>query len=187
MKKPFLLSLFVVSLALVGCTRQTPTINQNANQPMANINENVNQPNPERVDSSADSSREITTTIQASTTENNNGDRIHIETPVTQTINCGSQDCFEQKFSKCEKATMKASAVGAEYYYEIIGQEQGGCKMLTRYNTNPNPAWVGKNMICLYNNLLKLEEANKQVLNGVINGSIKCEGELFQVLSSLNK
>ena len=30
--------------------------------------------------------------------------------------------------------------------------------MLTRYNKNPNPDWVGKDMICLYNNSLNLEE-----------------------------
>jgi len=44
MKKTFLLALFAASLALVGCTQQTSTGNQNTNQPTANINQNANQP-----------------------------------------------------------------------------------------------------------------------------------------------
>lgn len=179
MKKLFLISLIGLALFLVGCTKRATTINQNIDRTKnhTTINNNINN-NPE-----------VTTTIQASTTENINGIKVHIEAPVTQTVDCGNSDCFEQKFAKCEKATLTASVIGmkVEYYYEIIGPELGKCKMLTRYNKNPNPLWVDKNMTCLYNNSLKFEEANKQVMNGILIGSVICDGELFQILSSMVK
>ena len=105
---------------------------------------------------------------------------------MTLTVDCGTEDCFQEKFSRCEKATLIASSPIGEYYYEIIGLENSKCKMLTRYNKNPNPNWVNKNMICLYDNSLNLKEANMGVLNGIMNGSIKCTGELYEILSSLN-
>ena len=44
MKKTILFTLIGVSLVLVGCLQQTPTGNQNVNQPVVNQNQNVNQP-----------------------------------------------------------------------------------------------------------------------------------------------
>lgn len=182
MKKTLLITLAIASLTLAGCVQQALTKNQNLNQPAANTNQNLNTNQPDVISDN----EETTTIIQASTTEETDIGKIHIETPVVQTVNCGDPDCFEQKFSNCEKATLKAAAMGAEYYYEIIGPESGKCKILTRYNTNPNPAWVGKNMICLYDNSLNLQEANQQVMDGVMAGTIQCGGELYEILSSLN-
>lgn len=44
MKKTILLSLAGLALFLAGCTQQTPTSNQNLNQPIDNVNQNTNQP-----------------------------------------------------------------------------------------------------------------------------------------------
>lgn len=49
MKKTILITLLGVSLALVGCTKQTPVENQNVNQSTANINQNTNNIQPEPV------------------------------------------------------------------------------------------------------------------------------------------
>ena len=174
MKIIIIFSLIGVGLVLTGCGQKSTSENQTLNQ---TINQNI--------DSSTNTNQEITTISQESATESSNNVNVRINAPVTTTVDCRSSDCFQEKFSKCEKATLKASVLGAEYYYEIIGLENNKCKMLTRYNKNPNPDWVGKNMICLYDNSLNFEEANKSVLNGIIEGSVICNGELFQILSSL--
>lgn len=44
MRKTIFFAFLGVSLALAGCVQQTPTKDQNSNQPTANINQNVNQP-----------------------------------------------------------------------------------------------------------------------------------------------
>ncbi len=107
---------------------------------------------------------------------------------VTTTENCGSAGCFEKKFTACEKATMTSSMEdfgGASYYYKIIGPMTGGCQMLTKYTTNPNPDWVNKEMTCVYNNKKSIQDATDDVFNGIFDGSVTCQGPLFTVLTSL--
>ncbi len=137
----------------------------------------------------SDTTGEVTTTKQASTTVENSVGRIHIEAPVTTTVNCDEEGCFDKKFKNCERATMSASIPGLKttYYAEIIGPEKGRCKVLTKYTQNPNPDWVNKTMTCLYDNSIgDFQTVSQQALRDINSSSLACQGELFKIFSSLN-
>jgi len=77
--------------------------------------------------------------------------------------------CFYEQFAKCQKATIDTTfANGAGYHYEIIGYRvsaqyvlpgENECGVKTKSTANPNANFIGKDMICYYNNALPFNEA----------------------------
>lgn len=110
---------------------------------------------------------------------------INIKTDATQTVDCGSEDCFQQKFATCQPATLKADVDFASVDYKIIGPATGGCKMTFKYTTNPNPEWVNKEMTCTFDSKINFQKSMENVFNGVIDGSVVCTGPLYNILKSL--
>jgi len=89
--------------------------------------------------------------------------------------NCESEKCFIEKFKGCNSATFTSKLTeNTVYYYEIIGQKQGFCEVKSKFNKNPNLDWVGKEMICLYNNSKDFKVA--------IQDMDKCSGELYDLM-----
>lgn len=110
---------------------------------------------------------------------------INIKADITQTVDCGSEDCFQQKFATCQPSTLKADAGFAAVDYKIIGPATGGCKMTFKYTTNPNPDWVNKEMTCTFDNKIAFQKSIENAFNGVINGSVVCSGPLYTILRSM--
>ncbi len=110
---------------------------------------------------------------------------INIKADITQTVDCGSDDCFQKKFVACQPATLQLDAGFGVAHYKIIGPSTGGCSMTFVYTKNPNPAWVNKEMTCTFDNTIGFQKSIENTFNAVLNGSIKCEGPLYTVLRSM--
>lgn len=105
---------------------------------------------------------------------------------ATITENCGSKDCFEKKFSLCEKTsiTIDIDLLGT-YQVEIIGTSGDGCLVKTLYLKNPSPEWDNKSMSCVYDNTLSFKAASEKVFAGITDGEVNCSGSLVTILKNL--
>jgi len=89
---------------------------------------------------------------------------------------CEDEACFEERFMRCEPASIEQTLVeGLSYYYEIIGPEGDGCRVKSRFTANPNPAYVGPEMTCVYDNTAPFADA--------ITDTSRCEGELYDLMT----
>lgn len=101
--------------------------------------------------------------------------KIKIEATVTNVTDCGSQDCFNKKFAACQPAKVKSTIFSnATYEYEIVGTQPPYCKVVSQFTANPNPAWVGKTMTCLY-------DSSKPFKTAVTDMS-RCSGALYNLM-----
>lgn len=103
------------------------------------------------------------------------GSRIKVSADIAVTTDCGDILCFEEKFAKCEPATITLKLTNnLIYYYEIVGPKEGLCELKSKFLANPNPEWVGKEMTCGYDNSKKFEIAVEDMSN--------CQGPLYDIM-----
>jgi len=129
----------------------------------------------------------FTTTKSVDTTYKGESGGIKVESrikaDVTQTVDCGSQDCFNKKFLSCEPATLKADVEGlGAVLYKIVGKGATGCNMTFKYTNYPDLSWVNKEMTCEFDNKISFDDAISKIFNGVSNGTIICKGPLYDIL-----
>lgn len=102
-----------------------------------------------------------------------------VETVVAEVTNqCKDVECFEPKFKECEKDIdfISSEIEGVLVYkYTIIGEKDGRCEVKSVFEKNPNPDWVGKEMLCRLDTSLDFETA--------ITTFEDCEGELYDLLN----
>lgn len=92
---------------------------------------------------------------------------------------CLNAECLAEKFTACEPSvSLITLSPSLSYEYIILGEKDGRCEVKTSYPTNPNPEWVGKDMTCLYNNTVTIDEAWAQVMYNLNDAS--CSGSLTQ-------
>ncbi|MBI3638600.1 hypothetical protein HY227_02550 [Candidatus Wolfebacteria bacterium] len=90
--------------------------------------------------------------------------------------------CFESKFKDCDPAKMIVSVdmgpLGGlmTYYYEIIGTSKSFCSVKSKFLKSLNPDWVGKEMICNYDNTKNFDVAVKDFID-------KCSGSLYDLMT----
>lgn len=107
----------------------------------------------------------VTTTTIASTTTTT------FEEVDTSDL-CDSMACFSQKFTGCERTAVTIKIVDSLiYYYEILGPKGNLCEVRTKFDANPNADWIGKSMICLYDNSKEFKTVVRDYSN--------CRGELY--------
>lgn len=95
---------------------------------------------------------------------------------ITQPFACQDQVCFEQHFGECTPATVTIEVFETiAYFYEIIESADNLCKVKSSFTKNPNPDFVGKEMICEYDYSLDFETA--------IQDMSSCEGQLYVLLT----
>ncbi len=98
-----------------------------------------------------------------------------VEADIEVISDCGDMDCFKEKFSLCESATVTSKLMdNIVYYYEIIGLKDGFCEVKSKFTANLNPEWVGKTMTCMYDNTKDFEIA--------IQDMSKCQGPLYNLI-----
>jgi hypothetical protein len=107
---------------------------------------------------------------------------------TTNTVSCGYKGCFEEKFAACQPATatMGTQIMGAEieYYYQIIGAKSGKCEMMFKFTKNPNPDWVNKESICLFDNTKPFTTAFSTTFGEALNNikTTSCTGSFIDLL-----
>ena len=91
---------------------------------------------------------------------------------------------FLEKFKNCEPATYTEQGVmGSSYTFSIMGPESGRCEIKTFYPANPDPNWIDKEMVCLYDNTKNFDEAARDLENAFIDNSVlNCSGPLFDLM-----
>lgn len=89
---------------------------------------------------------------------------------------CGAdQACFEAAFSACTPATVTISATPAlRYHFEILGPQDGTCRVRSQFLDNPNPDFVGPTMICSWD--------NSQAFDDVVRDVSACQGGLLDMM-----
>ncbi len=97
---------------------------------------------------------------------------------IPQRVECKNPACFEDKFSRCEPATrLYIENYQASEYYEIIGSEQGLCRVNVK--NLDNPQYANQEMTCLNENTKDFETATKEAIDAQ-----RCEGALYDALKS---
>ncbi len=92
-------------------------------------------------------------------------------------VACPDMNCFDKKFSECMPAEFtRTFNEKITVYYRIIGFEEDGCEVLSRFEKNPNPNFTGKDMFCVYD-MAETFDSSPQMLN-------RCSGPLADVIKS---
>jgi len=125
----------------------------------------------------------VVTTIEAAGSTESAFGKILIKSDVTTSENCGSENCFEEKFKVCEPATLLAESSLGSIYYEIVKKEQAGCAVKMKYTVNPNPEWVNKEMVCTLDNKADFQTAVVDAFKKLFAKQLICTGPLYEVLS----
>lgn len=128
----------------------------------------------------------VTSTKVYTGSASNGTTKASVTAPVTSTVNCGSDSCFNQKFTACSPATDTSTALGTTVKYQIYGPKGGGCSMLFEYTQVANPAWQNQPMTCNYDNKESLENSSQAVMNDLLSGknTYSCSGPLVAILQS---
>lgn len=107
---------------------------------------------------------------------------INIKTDVTQVVDCGSEDCFKQKFITCQPAILKIETGLGDGEYKIIGPVTGGCQMVFKY-TRANPEWDNQIMTCTFDNKVDFQTSIQNLFTKVYDGSAPCSGPLYPLIN----
>ncbi|MEK7548230.1 MAG: hypothetical protein AAB540_05020, partial [Patescibacteria group bacterium] len=99
---------------------------------------------------------------------------VKVESDVIETVDCGEESCFQQKFADCQPAIMKQDFGFMSVEYKIIGSADGGCEMVYKYLKNPNSEWANKEMTCVLDNKNKIDfqEFAGKIVVDVMNGAL---------------
>ena len=180
--KLLLMMLVILSVVLAGCS-STSDVEPMPSEPEAieEVPEVLDEPQmgePEIIHVETDF--EETLTDESSEVEI--GVDIEIEADMAVATDCGSPDCFEEKFAACEAATYDAAlSPMLAYRYEIQGPKNNGCEVMSYFTANPNPDWVGEEMTCVYDNSKDFLTSVGDVINS-FNGQDRlgdCFGPLY--------
>jgi hypothetical protein len=130
-----------------------------------------------------------TEVVKDTSTQNGITLKTNIKADVTTTTSCGTTNCFQQKFTTCQPATLEADAGFAAVYYKILHPvDSYNCRVMFKYIKNPNPNWVNKEMTCTFANNLNFgiekqvgDEIAYDAAGGIGNPN-SCEGPLYSTL-----
>jgi len=105
------------------------------------------------------------------------------------TSDCGGYKCFDDKFQKCETATMEFTSLFAKTFdvvigYEIEGSEDGDCYVKTHFVSGYGGEWDGKEMTCKYDNDKGFENASEEI--AALGHENRCEGDLLEYFEEVD-
>ncbi|MFA5211030.1 MAG: hypothetical protein WC414_00820 [Patescibacteria group bacterium] len=115
---------------------------------------------------------------QSNSTQNNSNQ-------IYETYICGRIDCFADKFAGCNtNIVFEQTKDLSTTRYEIIGRENGKCRIKMTYLKYPKNELENKEMICLFDNKKTFTEAENEVINNI--KTADCKGELADILKMFN-
>jgi len=84
---------------------------------------------------------------------------------------CDGTSCLAESFMTCTPFQTHMEVLeGLVLDIAILGSVDTGCSVRIAFVENPNPAWIGPSMICVYDTVLPIEEAMQDLT--------RCDGEL---------
>jgi hypothetical protein len=98
---------------------------------------------------------------------------------------CGGFKCFEEKFEACEASSLNVNIFLASINYEILGMEDGLCKVRT-FEIRPQGDLMGKEMTCKLDNSQSFEVTQEEAMQEVVDtgASEVCEGAIVDWYAS---
>jgi len=95
---------------------------------------------------------------------------------MTARSSCGDEACFMKAYKECSAAAISYTLSDVlTYRYEVVGRQNGRCRMRMHSVANPNAAWVGKSMICWVDNAFAFDRA--------VTDLSRCRGSLKDLMS----
>ena len=180
--------LIVIAVLVIGAGAYYFGFKKNNNNNTVTSEIPVNSESQSQIIVNTSNSNVSSTTAQATSTfpvQANIKTDIKITGTALQTVNCGSTDCFNQKFVTCSPATTDVSMGPVTFHYEILKSVTNGCQVSMEYTKNPNPAWVNKLMTCTFNNKADFESEVSRVLGNIQNDPNTCSGPLADALREM--
>lgn len=95
---------------------------------------------------------------------------------------CYDGNCFQERFSSCQKAELVVREDLAENRLEILGLENGSCQVGFIYLKNPFSNLVGKEMTCSLDNSENFEVELEKAFELLFIGGNTCQGALAEAL-----
>lgn len=124
----------------------------------------------------------VTNTVTSTKHIEKNSKGFSYDADITETVDCGSADCFNKKFASCEPATLQADIGIGAVAYRILGKTTSGCSLTFKHTNYPDPSWINKEMTCEFDNQVSFEDSLSRVFSGVTNGTVVCKGPLYDIL-----
>lgn len=99
--------------------------------------------------------------------------------------NCQNAECFMQAFQVCSPIVYKM-ILNEDFIleYEILGEEEGRCRMKSQFLANPENTWENKEMNCVYD--YKNNNISQAFLSVFEDEDANCSGPLFDLFKGNN-
>lgn len=185
---PKLLCLFLLILA--GCSSNTAETASTVETPVANETSPEQDQIQEKTSPKVNPKYTTVTTeeeVTGSSTVEQEGLTLNTEITLdtTTTVNCGEENCFNEKFKTCEEAELTVDVGFGSAFYNIMGMNEKGCEVSFVYLTNPNPAWENQPMTCTLDNTVDFQTVFQAAFTDVTSGGSSCTGPLVDILQNL--
>jgi len=125
--------------------------------------------------------------ITAESSDSSDGVTVNASVEYGVWTNCGSYEAFLAKYSACEPAAIRMSAMGMFVVeYRLLGAQDGVCQIEMKAVEAPiYEGWGGKSMTCPCDNstdFIKLTEQLGPI--GILEGTLNCEGPLYEAMKA---
>jgi cytoskeletal protein RodZ len=103
----------------------------------------------------------------------------------TISVNCGSKNCFNQKFASCSPATesIVPEGDGTASHFTIYGPKAAGCKMQLIYTNSTISTWDNQPLVCNFDNKQPVNVAVAEALYTLSQNTnpYNCSGSFISV------
>jgi hypothetical protein len=168
------------ALALVGAgCASSATTSADLTVPPADV--------PAAAPSSGDQVVTTTQEIDAQVSDSKDGLTVNLgyKGTGTTTVSCSTPGCFDEKFAKCEPATLTAELEGlGTASYKIVGKSGAGCNVDFAYTKNINPKWVNQKMTCTLDTRETFQQTFQKQFELAFENKGTCKGPLVPLLQA---
>jgi hypothetical protein len=116
-----------------------------------------------------------------------NNERTAPDGSITTAYECNDTICFEEKFNTCDPATVVINEnSNLSYFYEILGLDQGLCKVRFKYINVDNSEFQNIDMTCAYDNAKQFQVSVSEVIGSWSTDEElgSCSGDLYEKLKN---
>lgn len=171
MIKKVLILVALIFACLIGYKHFFPTVTpKEINQPSTSVSlKKVDTTPEEKLLTPSTYTHEETTKV------GNNSTTLIVE----DTESCGSNGCFDQKFTQCENAWIIRKTPFETTRFDILGQKDKGCSVKQTALVSMYPTWKDTSMVCTFDNTVSLSVAASVAFKEILEGKVQCTGSLY--------
>ncbi len=97
---------------------------------------------------------------------------------------CDTKDCFRENFADCNESNFLSEEDDQNVVYEILREQDTGCRVQTFISEHKNETYIDKSMRCTYDNSLDWSDSLSKVVESFETDNPKgnCTGELYDIM-----